>query len=546
MSDRREFLKFLAGSPLLLAYPALLEAFTQAPTAQAAAATLASAADALDVYDFEAMARRVLPPAHWGYMATGVDGEETLRANPRGFDRYQLRVRRFVDVSRIDMGMELFGQKFTSPVMLCPVGSQRAFHAEGELAVARAAQARGQLQILSTQSSTAIEDVAKARGGSGLWYQLYTTNNWDVTTKLLKRAEAAGCPVVAVTVDLPAGRNTETDQRMARVDTRACASCHGVAGPAADGRAAGIKPMFAGLDMKGVTLTSATLTWDFVKRVKDVTKMKVVIKGLESADDATLAVTSGADGIIVSNHGGRATETGRPTIDALPEVVQGAGGRMPVLLDGGVRRGTDVFKALALGATAVGIGRPYIWGLSSFGQAGVDRVLQILDTELRLAMVGCGTVALKDITAKSLIDTRIDPAHFGPRARHPSRRLRSHCPDRRRRDGRGLSRDRPKLDRDVAIKVLPVVVGRRCRAAGSVRARSRGARVAEPSEHRGDLRASKKATGVRALVMELVEGRRSRIASRAGRFPSTKRCRSRGRSRRRSKRRTSTGSSIAI
>ena len=407
MSDRREFLKFLAGSPLLMAYPALLEAFTQAPTPQVAAAILQSAADALDVYDFEAMAHRVLPPAHWGYMATGVDGEETLRANARGFDRYQLRVRRFVDVSRIDMGMELFGQRFTSPVMLCPVGSQRAFHPEGELAVARAAQARGQLQILSTQSSTAIEDVAKARGGSGLWYQLYTTNSWDVTTKLLKRAEAAGCPVVAVTVDLPAGRNTETDQRMARVDTRACASCHGAAGPGGDGRAAGIKPMFTGLDMKGVTLTSATLTWDFVKRVKDVTKMKVVIKGLESADDATLAVTSGADGIIVSNHGGRATETGRPTIDALPEVVQGAGGRIPVLLDGGVRRGTDVFKALALGATAVGIGRPYIWGLSSFGQAGVERVLQILNTELRLAMVGCGTVALKDITARSLIDSRL-------------------------------------------------------------------------------------------------------------------------------------------
>jgi isopentenyl diphosphate isomerase/L-lactate dehydrogenase-like FMN-dependent dehydrogenase len=164
--------------------------------------------------------------------------------------------------------------------------------------------------------------------------------------------------------------------------------------------------MFTGLDMKDVTLTSATLTWDFVKRVKDVTKMKVLIKGLESADDATLAVRSGADGIIVSNHGGRATETGRPTIDALPEVVQGVAGRIPVLLDGGVRRGTDVFKALALGATAVGIGRPYIWGLSSFGQAGVERVLQILNTELRLAMVGCGTLALKDITAKALIDSR--------------------------------------------------------------------------------------------------------------------------------------------
>jgi len=406
MSDRREFLKFLAGSPLVLACPSLLEALAQAASPQAAAATLAGAADALDVFDFEAMARRVLPPAHWGYMATGVDGEETLRANPRGFDRYQLRVRRFVDVSRIDMGIELFGQKYASPIVLCPVGSQRAFHTEGELAVARAAQARGHLQILSTQSSTPIEDVAKARGGSGLWYQLYTTNNFDVTTKLLKRAEAAGCPVVAVTVDLPGGRNTETDQRMARVDSRACSSCHGSAGPAADGRTIGVKPMFQGVDMKNVTLTSATLTWDFVKRVKDVTKMKVLIKGLESGDDAALAVTSGADGIIVSNHGGRATETGRPTIDALPEVVQGAGGRIPVLLDGGVRRGTDVFKALALGAAAVGIGRPYIWGLSSFGQAGVDRVLQILNTELQLAMVGCGTVTVKDISRKALIDTR--------------------------------------------------------------------------------------------------------------------------------------------
>jgi 4-hydroxymandelate oxidase len=407
MSDRRELLKFLAGSPLLLAYPTLLDAFTQAPTEQAAAATLASAADALDVFDFEAMARRVLPPAHWGYMATGSDGEETLRANPRGFDRYQLRVRRFVDVSRINMGIELFGQKFTSPVMLCPVGSLRAFHTEGEVATARAAKARGQLQILSTQSSTRIEDVAGARGAGGLWYQLYTTNRWDITTQLLKRAEAAGCTAVAVTVDLPAGRNTETDVRMARTDTRTCANCHGGTGPAADGRTVGVKPMFTGIDMTGVTLTSATLTWDFVKRVKDVTKMKVVIKGLEDADDAALAVKSGADGIIVSNHGGRATETGRPTIEALPEVVRGAGGRIPVLLDGGVRRGTDVFKALALGATAVGIGRPYVWGLSSFGQAGVERVLQILDTELRLAMVGCGTVAVKDITTRSVIDTRL-------------------------------------------------------------------------------------------------------------------------------------------
>lgn len=399
MSDRRAFLKYLAASPLLFGMPRLSEALTQATTDQAVEAVLKSAADALNVFDLELAARRLVPPAHWGYMATGSDGETTLRANHDAFSRYQLRVRRFVDVSKIDMSVTLFGQTFASPIILCPVGSQRGFHADGELAVARAAASRKQLQILSTQSSTPIEEVAKARG-AGLWYQLYTTNNFESTTKMVKRAEAAGCPVVAVTVDLPGGRNTETDKRLARVDTRTCNNCHGPSG------ANGPKPMFAGLEMKGFALTSGTLTWDFIKRLKDVTSMKVMIKGLESGDDASLAMSSGADGIIVSNHGGRATETGRATIECLPEVVQAVGGRLPIIIDGGIRRGTDAFKALALGATAVGIGRPYIWGLGAFGQAGVERTLQILDTELRLAMVGCGTTSLKAITSKAIIDTR--------------------------------------------------------------------------------------------------------------------------------------------
>jgi isopentenyl diphosphate isomerase/L-lactate dehydrogenase-like FMN-dependent dehydrogenase len=402
MSDRRAFLKYLAASPLLFGMPRLAEALAQATTDQAVEAVLKSAADAINVFDLEIAARRLVPPAHWGYMATGSDGETTLRANHDAFARYQLRVRRFVDVSKIDMSVSLFGQTFASPIILCPVGSQRGFHAEGELAVARAAASRKQLQILSTQSSTPIEDVAKARG-AGLWYQLYTTNNFENTTKMVKRAEAAGCPVVAVTVDLPGGRNTETDKRLARLDTRTCNNCHGPNG------ANGPKPMFAGLEMKGFALTSGTLTWDFIKRLKDVTSMKVMIKGLESGDDAALAVSSGADGIIVSNHGGRATETGRATIECLPEVVQAVGGRLPIIMDGGIRRGTDAFKALALGATAVGIGRPYIWGLGAFGQAGVERTLQILDTELRLAMVGCGTTALKAITRKAIIDTRLYP-----------------------------------------------------------------------------------------------------------------------------------------
>jgi len=166
MSNRRAFLQFLAASPLFAGFPSA-RLFAQDQT-------LLKASDALDVFDFEAMARQILPPAHWGYLAAGVDGDGTIEANREGFARYQLRSRRFVDVSHIDMTTELFGLKFNSPIMLCPVGSQKAFHPEGESASAKAAQARGHLQILSTQSSTAIEDVIKARGGP-VWYQLYTT-----------------------------------------------------------------------------------------------------------------------------------------------------------------------------------------------------------------------------------------------------------------------------------------------------------------------------------------------------------------------------------
>jgi isopentenyl diphosphate isomerase/L-lactate dehydrogenase-like FMN-dependent dehydrogenase len=165
------------------------------------------------------------------------------------------------------------------------------------------------------------------------------------------------------------------------------------------------KPMFSGINTQGLGLTSPSLTWDFIKRLKDVTKMKVVIKGLETREDATQAIDHGADGIVISNHGGRATETGRGTIECVAEVTQAVRGRIPVLVDGGFRRGTDVFKALALGANAVGIGRPYIWGLSAFGQQGVERVLDILNNELRLAMAGCGTRNVKEISAASLIDT---------------------------------------------------------------------------------------------------------------------------------------------
>ena len=399
--DRRAFLTFLAGSPLLAAFPSLAQALQQGGIEQAA--------HALDVFDFEAAAQKIVPPAHWGYLMSGADGEATLQANREGFDRYQLRARRFVDVSKIDLSVTLFGQTFSSPIVLCPIGSAGAFHADGEKAAAAAARTRNQLMMLSTQATFGVEDAIRARGGP-IWYQLYTTSNFEVTKRLVKRAEAAGCPVVAVTIDTPNGRNTVTATRGARLDTRQCSACHSDAtGDRSNPRRGGnlgTKPMFAGLDVEGVGLTSPSLTWDFVKRLKDATTMKVLLKGLETGDDAALAVQHGADGIIISNHGGRATETGRGTIECVAEVAAAVRGRVPILVDGGVRRGTDVFKALALGANAVGIGRPYVWGLAAFGQPGVERVLEILNNELRLAMIGCGTTSIRAITAASLIDKR--------------------------------------------------------------------------------------------------------------------------------------------
>jgi isopentenyl diphosphate isomerase/L-lactate dehydrogenase-like FMN-dependent dehydrogenase len=390
-------MRFLAASPLYAGLGYLGRSIAETPGLPAGDALIARVSDALDVFDFEPVAQRNIPPAHWGYLVSGVDGEDTLKANRDAYSHYQLQARRMVDVSKIDTSLELFGTKFSSPIILCPLGAQKAFHPEGEIAVAKAAKARGHLQILSTVTSTGVEDVIAARGAP-VWFQLYTTSNLDVAAKLVKRAESAGCPAVAVTVDLPAGRNLETALRFARADTRTCTACHAPTGSALFSR-----PMFAQMDTAGLQIASSSLTWDFIKRLRDVTKMKILIKGLESGQDAALAVAHGADGIIVSNHGGRATDTGRGTLECLPDITAAVRGRVPIILDGGVRRGTDVLKALALGATAVGIGRPYIWGLGAYGQPGVDRVLELLNKELTLAMVGVGARNLQEITRAAII-----------------------------------------------------------------------------------------------------------------------------------------------
>ena len=379
--SRRAFLRFLAASPLFAAMPML-------GSQSAEDFIISDPSQAINVLEFEAASRKALPPAHWGYITTGVDDDATLKANREGFSHYQLRSRRLVDTSRIDMSVDLFGTTWETPVALAPCGT--VYHPEGAVALARAARTQKTLQILSSGQETkqTVEAVIKARGGP-VWYQLYASQQWDETMQTVKRIEKAGCPVLVWTVDSLPGRNVETLQRLRRLDTRQCTSCHTTPPRVGPGSAA-----------------RNILTWEHLKKLKDSTTMKVVVKGIENPEDAALCVDNGADGIIVSNHGGRATESGRATIDSLPEVVETVRNRVPVLVDGGFRRGTDIFKALALGAKTVCIGRPYIWGLTAFGTPGAETVLAILRRELQLVMAQCGKHSLAEIDSASVIRVR--------------------------------------------------------------------------------------------------------------------------------------------
>jgi 4-hydroxymandelate oxidase len=394
---RRAFLRFLAASPLLAGLD-LPRGWQDVHARQAD--LIGAAKDALDVFDFEAVAQKNLSPAHFGYLETGTDDDGTIRANRDGFTRYQLRVRRLVDIRSVDTAAPVLGARWDTPIFLCPVGSHKAFHPDGELAVARAAKAGKHLFMLATPATSSVEEVNAARGEPA-WFQLYPRNDWNQTRQMIKRAEAAGCPALVYTVDLLGGSNRLTGTRASRRDTLPCASCH-PKGLNDNSR----KPMIADLKPAPPAPELRPATWEFVDRLKSATPMKLVVKGIVTKEDAEVAVSRGVDVVFVSNHGGRAENSLRSTIECVPEVAAGVAGRVPILVDSGFRRGTDIFKALALGATAVGVGRPYIWGLAAFGQEGVEMVMTILRREFQMVMRQAGTIAVSRITRACVIDRR--------------------------------------------------------------------------------------------------------------------------------------------
>ncbi len=447
-ASRRQFFKFLAASPLLgLAYQGLPASWQEAlahesrhrtvpgaprcpgcgaemalpsPTSSRLSAVqdpvlppqnaqadqlngqvITSVDDAINIWDFERTAHANNLPQHWDYLHMGVEDYETRRANREGFQRLWLRPRRLGSepAGPLDTSVELFGRKWDSPLFLCPVASLQAYHTEGEVGAARAARARGILQLQSHQSSQSYDEISEARGEPH-WFQMYTVEDWNVNKRVIDRVANAGCPVLVWTIDLLGGSNRELQRRSLAgegLESALCQQCH-------NHRPGYQRPMRAGLE--GPEGPRPPYTWDYVKRIKDASDMKLVLKGITTAEDAELGIEHGADGIFVSNHGGRAVNSMWSTIDALPEVVAAVRGRVPVMLDSGVRRGNDIFKALALGADAVGIGRPYVWGLGGFGADGVGKVIELILAEFRMAMQQTVTTTTGEITSRFVMEGR--------------------------------------------------------------------------------------------------------------------------------------------
>jgi 4-hydroxymandelate oxidase len=345
----------------------------------------------VSVGDYERAAGHLRPRAAVYLNGASAD-EHTARWNCERFATHRLLPRACIDVSRLDTSVNLLGISVSAPVFLSPTAGHRLFHPDGELAAAQGAAAAGMLWTVSTLASVSLEDFSEF-GSGPFWFQLYMLRDRDFTADLVRRAAQAGARAVVLTVDTPVEplRDAERRSGLALPHTWRPANLRALAPGAED--TAGIYGSWA----------DPTVTWPDVQWLAEVSTVPVVVKGILRGDDARRAVDHGAAAVLVSNHGGRSIDTAVATVDALPAVAAAVADRVPVLVDGGIRRGTDILKSLALGATAAGIGRPYLWGLAVGGAGGVQRVCEMLRRELEIAMALCGTPTLTDITADLVI-----------------------------------------------------------------------------------------------------------------------------------------------
>ncbi|KAI9504450.1 hydroxyacid oxidase 1-like protein [Coemansia spiralis] len=360
-----------------------------------------SATQFVSLDDFEQHAVNNLDRNALDYYQSGAQDMITLRENQRAFDRILIRPRVLRDVSQIDTTTTVLGQQVSSPICIAPTAMQRMAHPDGECATARAAAKNQTCMVLSSWSTTSIEDVAAASNASApKWMQLYIYKDREATRKLIERAQDSGYSAIALTVDTPyLGRRLADIRNRFRLPPHLTMANFADQSKAQVGKAEklNVSDNASGLAAYVASQIDPTLSWKHIEWVKSVARIPVLVKGILTAEDARMAVRAGVDGIIVSNHGGRQLDTAPATIDCLEEVVQAVDGQIDVFLDGGVRRGTDVLKALALGAKAVFLGRPVLWALSYKGEEGVVEMLDMIKEEFRLAMALAGCVKVSDI-----------------------------------------------------------------------------------------------------------------------------------------------------
>ena len=344
--------------------------------------------------DLEFEARKHLDPVVYDFVAGGAEDELTVRANDSAFWRINLVPRVLRGKGTPDLTANLLGQPSTMPVLIAPTAFHRLAHPDGECATARAASAAGLIMIASMASTVAIEEIAAAAreqtagAPPSIWFQLYIQPDLGFTEAIIRRAEAAGCDTLVVSVDSPIFGHRERDERNGFHNLPSALCCENMRGPTVEARQGQPRDI----------VFSPDLSWQHIEWLRKTTELKIVLKGVMHPADAHLAVEAGVDALIVSNHGGRQLDTVPAAIELLPAIRDAVAGRLPLLVDGGIRRGTDIVKALALGAAAVAIGRPVLWGLAVGGEKGVNRVLEILRSELVGALTLCGCASPNDVS----------------------------------------------------------------------------------------------------------------------------------------------------